>query len=69
MGGSSTDVFNENVTFRQTNAFTLYPAYNVNCTFAKNISTTGTTNAVLFANNGGRVTLNGTGAQSIDGSS
>jgi len=69
LGGSSIDVFNENVIFRQTNAFTMYPAYNVNCTFAKNISTVGTSNAILFANNGGRVTLNGTGAQSIDGSS
>ena len=69
MGGSSSDVFNENVVFRQSNAFTLYPAYNVNCTFAKNISTIGTSNAILFANNGGRVTLNGTETQSIDGSS
>lgn len=69
LGGSTTDAFNENVTFQQTNSFTLYPAYNVNCTFAKNISTTGTATAILFANNGGRVTLNGTIAQSIDGSS
>ena len=69
LAGSATDVFNENVVFRQTNAFTLYPAYNVNCTFAKNISTIGTSNAILFANNGGRVTLNGAGTQSIDGSS
>jgi hypothetical protein len=67
MAGSSADDFNENVTFLQTNAFTLYPAYNINSTFAKNISTVGSATSVFFAANGGRVTLNGTSAQAING--
>jgi hypothetical protein len=69
LAGSSADDFNEDVTFLQTTAFTLYPAYNVNSTFAGDISTSGSTTAVVFAANGGRVTMNGTSAQSINGSS
>ena len=67
LAGSTGDTFNENVTFSQTTAFTLFPAYNVNCSFKKNISTVGSTTAIVFASNGGRVTLDGTGAQSING--
>lgn len=69
LAGSSSDDFNDDVTFLQTTAFTLYPAYNVNSTFAGDISTTGSTTAVVFAANGGRVTMNGTSSQSINGSS
>ncbi|MEX1188941.1 MAG: T9SS type A sorting domain-containing protein [Bacteroidia bacterium] len=67
LAGSSPDDFNENVTFLQSTAFTLYPAYNINSTFAKNISTVGSATSVVFASNGGRVTLNGTSAQEIQG--
>ncbi len=67
LAGSSSDTFNENVTFLQTTAFTLFPAYNVTSYFKKNISTLSSNTAIVFASNGGRVTLNGTGAQSIDG--
>lgn len=67
LAGSSTDSFNENVTFLQTNGFTLYPAYNINCSFKKNISTIGSATAISFGANGGRATLNGTSAQAING--
>ena len=67
LAGSTPDDFNEDVTFLQNTDFTLYPAYNVNCTFAKNISTVGSSTAIVFAANGGRVTLNGTSAQEIQG--
>jgi hypothetical protein len=67
LAGSVADTYNENVTFLQTNAYTLYPAYNVNSNFKKNISTIGSNTAVVFGSNGGRVTFNGTTAQSING--
>lgn len=67
LAGSSADDFNENALFIQNTAFTLYPAYNINSTFAKNISTVGSTTGVVFAANGGRVTLDGANAQTIEG--
>lgn len=67
LAGSSADDFNDDVLFQQTTSFTLYPAYNVNSTFAGDISTSGSATAVVFASNGGRVTLNGSGAQAING--
>lgn len=67
LAGTAADTYNENVTFLQTNAFTLYPAYNVNSNFKKNISTVGSNTAVVFGSNGGRVILNDTLAQSING--
>ena len=67
LAGSSSDTFNDNVQFLQSTSFTLYPAYNVNSNFKKNISTVGSTTAIVFASNGGRVTMNGTVAQSIEG--
>lgn len=67
LAGSFPDTYNDNVTFLQTNAFTLYPAYNTECSFAKNISTSTSNTAVVFASNGGRVLMNGTGIQRIDG--
>lgn len=67
LAGSSADDFNGDATFLQSTAFTLYPAYNINCTFAKDIITTGSSTAVYFAANGGRVTMNGTSAQAILG--
>jgi hypothetical protein len=67
LAGTVADTYNENVTFLQTNAYTLYPAYNVNSNFKKNISTVGSNTAVVFGSNGGRVTMNGTAAQFING--
>ncbi|MFM2285971.1 MAG: hypothetical protein RLZZ543_1468 [Bacteroidota bacterium] len=67
LAGSAGDTFNENVTFSQSTAFTLFPAYNVNCSFKKNISTEGSATSVVFASNGGRATLDGAGAQFING--
>lgn len=67
LAGSAGDTFNENVTFNQQTAYTLYPAYTTNCFFKKNISTVGSNTAVIFSSNGGRVTVNGTGAQRIEG--
>jgi hypothetical protein len=67
MAGSMSDDFNEDVSFRQTNAFTLFPAHNVNCTFAKSISTTGSSTAISLAASNGRVTFDGTTNQSISG--
>jgi hypothetical protein len=69
LAGSAGDTFNENVTFNQQTAYTLYPAYNTNCFFKKDISTVGSNTAVIFSSNGGRVTVNGTGAQVILGES
>ena len=67
LAGSAGDDFNEDVSFLQTTSFTLYPAYNVNSTFAKDILTTGSSTAVIFASSGGTVTMNGTGSQNISG--
>lgn len=67
LAGSVADTYNDNVSFLQQNAYTLYPAYNVNSSFKKNISTIGSNTAIVFGSNGGRVTLNGTTAQSING--
>lgn len=67
LAGSSSDTFNENVNFKQQTSYTLYPAYNVNCYFKKDISTVGSNTAIIFANNGGRVTVDGTGVQRIEG--
>jgi hypothetical protein len=67
LASSATDDFQENVTFLQSTAFTLFPAYSVNCTFSKNIITTGSATIVPFSNNGGRVTMTGGNAQTIQG--
>ena len=67
LGSSVADAFNEDVSFRQTTAFTLYPAYNSSTTFAKSISTTGSSTTVNFSAGGGSVVMNGTGNQNISG--
>ncbi len=67
MGTSVADDFNEDVSFRQTTAFTLYPAYNSSTTFAKSISTTGSSSVVNFAAGGGTVVMDGTANQNISG--
>lgn len=67
LGSSSADDFNEDVSFRQTTAFTLYPAYNSSSTFSKSISTTGSSTTVNFSAGGGRVVLDGTVNQNITG--
>ena len=67
LGSSVADDFNEDVSFRQTTAFTLYPAYNSSSTFAKSISTTGSTTSVNFSAGGGSVVMDGTANQNITG--
>lgn len=67
LANSSADDFNGNVTFQQTGSGALQPAYNANCTFSKDISTAGTTTAITFASNTGRVTIDGNTAQAFNG--
>lgn len=67
LGSSVPDDFNEDVSFRQTTAFTLYPAYNSSTTFAKSISTTGSSTTVNFSAGGGSVVMDGTANQNISG--
>ncbi len=67
LGSSSADDFNEDVSFRQSTAFTLYPSYNSSSTFAKSISTTGSSSVVNFSAGGGTVILNGSVNQNISG--
>jgi hypothetical protein len=66
LSSTTTDDFNSDATFIQTGSGLLQPAYGVSGTIAGNLSTAGTTTAITF---GTTVTLNGAGAQSIDGSS
>jgi len=64
------DTYDSSVTFVQTSSGDLRPAYNAACSFKKNISTTGSTTAITFSGgSSGSVILNGTVAQSINGSS
>jgi hypothetical protein len=67
LAGSSGDDFNAAVTFQATNSQTLLPAHTANSTFAGNITTVGSSTAIRFASNGGRVTLDGTSDQAIAG--
>lgn len=70
LANTTADDYNGNVTFQQLNSGILSPAYNTNCTFSGNISTTGTTTAITFASNtNGRVTIDGNGIQTFSGSS
>lgn len=67
LANSSGDDFNDNVSFIQTGTGALRPAHNGVSTFAKNISTTGSTAVITFAASNGTVAFDGTSAQSIDG--
>jgi hypothetical protein len=62
------DDFNGDVTFIQTGSGLLQPAWLGDNTFAKNISTTGTTTAIVFGSGTSTVTLDGSVAQSVTGS-
>ncbi len=69
LGNTSGDDFNADVTFIQTGAGALSPAYNSTSTFSGNISTTGTSTAITFASAAsGRVNIDGA-SQSFTGSS
>lgn len=65
------DDYNANVTFRRLSTGDLVPAYNTNCTFSRNISTTGTSSPVTFCGGttNGTVTIDGNGSQTLSGSS
>jgi hypothetical protein len=65
LGSTTANDFNHNATFIQTGSGLLQPSYATNTTIAGNLSTAGTSTAITF---GGTVILDGTGAQSIDGS-
>jgi hypothetical protein len=67
MAGSAGDDFNGDVSFLQTTAFTLYPAYNSNTTFSANVSTEGSSTAVHFAASAGTAIMDGGANQSIVG--
>ncbi len=68
LANSSGDDFNEDVTFIQNGTGALRPAHNGVSTFAKNISTIGSTAVITFAASNGTVAFDGTAAQSISGS-
>ena len=68
LANSTTDDYNANASFVQTGTGALLPASNVNCTFAGNISTTGSTSIITFSNASGTVTMDGTVGQNIYGS-
>lgn len=70
IGNSAADNFIGNVTFvRLGGAGVLEPSYTNNSTYAGNISTVGTTSAITFGNNGGRVTYTGSATKVLSGSS
>ena len=58
-------------TFNQLSSGALVPAYATNCTFSKNITTSGSTTAITFcgAVATGTVTIDGNGTQTFSGSS
>lgn len=68
IGNSAADNFVGDVTFvRLGGAGVLEPSYTNNSTFAGNISTVGTTSAITFGNNGGRVTFTGSTTKTLSG--
>ncbi len=65
---SQADDYNGNATFIQTGTGDHFPASNTNTTFAKDISTVGSTKSPVFGSSaGGIVTLDGTTTQNING--
>jgi hypothetical protein len=68
LAGTNADDFNHNITFSQTNANTLYPAYTANSTFARNVSTSGTSHPITFGENGGTAIFDGNVTQQLIGS-
>lgn len=66
---TSADDFNGDVVFVQTSSGIFDPVYTANSTFAGNISTVGTTTAITFGANGGRITIDGNGSQQFNGAS
>jgi hypothetical protein len=66
--GTTADDFNGSATFIQTGSGLLRPAYNATSTFAGDISTVGTTTAIIFADGAsGRVSIDGNIAQNFNG--
>lgn len=67
LANTTADDYNGNVTFRNTTANKLYPAYGSTVRFAGNISTVGSTAAVSLTQGAGngRILFDGTGEQSI----
>lgn len=68
LANNATDDFNANVSFTQLSTGALQPVYGADCTFSRNI-TTGASNAITFGSNGGRVILDGSSNQDINGNS
>ena len=66
ISNNASDDFNANVTFTQSSTGALQPVYGTDCTFSRNI-TTGASNAITFGSNGGRVILDGSVNQDING--
>ncbi len=68
LGYTVADDFNNDVVFKQQSSGALYPTYNTFSTFAGNISTVGSSNAISFALGvGGRVIIDGSVAQAFNG--
>ncbi len=69
LAGTNPDQYNGSVTFRNTTAGRLMPAFASEARFAGNVTTSGSTSAVSFSpgSGNGRVVFNGTGAQSFGG--
>ena len=67
IGDSLGDTFNGDVTFVRRGTGVLYPAYNTNTSFTKNVSVAGSTSPVQFAMGAnGCATFNGTIAQELN---
>lgn len=65
---TTADDFNADALFIQTGSGALYPTASTASTFAGNISTAGTSTAIIFGQNAnGRVVIDGNTAQSFDG--
>ena len=67
LANTTADDYNGNVTFRNSTANRLYPAYANTARFAGNVSTVGSTAAVslTLGSGNGRIEFDGTGAQTI----
>jgi hypothetical protein len=67
LANTTADDYNGNVTFRNTTANRLYPAYNSTARFAGNITTVGSAAAVSLTQGTGnsRIEFDGTGAQTL----
>lgn len=68
LSSTNADDFNNTITFRQSNAGSLFPAYTNNSTFSRNVSTTGTTHPIEFGANGGIAIFDGSVLQNLSGS-